>query len=378
MACARVVLFAVLATGAGVARSDELVHSLRRALRDKDATLRAARRTAVANHRTDSQPHRRLSVAYQVDSPMFCAPGDCSVDITTGVAGWTGAHVIRNHPHWAQVLHGSWIGATQSNLVARVQFHVTEPSCASFELAIAADGTLSSALLNGRSLPLPPHGYQSTTALPNPQGLVAARGQSLFAHGTNHLVLAVTNDAGATGLYVNGAVHLLCPLDEATISMHPALGPAAGGTLVELRSNIHLYVKRWVRCNFGQISTVGTVVDASAILCRAPLLPGATSRGWVNVELATSHQGRATVGINYKGPLIHLVERHYYMRMHMHMWTIVKLNLIRRVRVRVRVRDRRSARLCKLLLSRRAEHIALTSVDGADHRWHGCLLIWAI
>ena len=67
MACARVVLFAVLATGAGVARSDELVHSLRRALRDKDATLRAARRTAVANHRTDSQPHRRLSVAYQVD-----------------------------------------------------------------------------------------------------------------------------------------------------------------------------------------------------------------------------------------------------------------------------------------------------------------------
>lgn len=40
--------------------------------------------------------------------------------------------------------------------------------------------------------------------------------------------------------YVSGGVHHLCPLDEATITMRPPVGPVAGGTLIELRASVQV------------------------------------------------------------------------------------------------------------------------------------------
>ena len=125
-------------------------------------------------------------------------------------------------------------------LVASVSFHVDNPGCASFDLALAGDGKIRSAQLNGHALTVPSHDFRYTTAQTGTAGLTAARGKNLFSYGTNSLVLTVANDAGAIGLYVEGAVQLLCPLDEATISMRPSQGPATGGTLLELRSNVQV------------------------------------------------------------------------------------------------------------------------------------------
>jgi hypothetical protein len=225
---------------------------------------------------------------------------------------------IRGDPLWAQVSHGSWIGAhadiahtrARSLLVASVSFHIAEPTCASFALAFAADGHVRSALLNGNSLHVPPHGFRTTTAQVGAAGLTAGRGQGLFSFGLNRVVLTITNDAGALGLYVSGSVQLYCPLDEATISMHPALGPAAGGTTVKLRSNVLLYVERWIRCSFGDTSVHGTVVDGYTMLCRTPELAPLSLRTWVDVAIVSSHQGDASVGVHYRGQ--HLSGSFYY------------------------------------------------------------------
>jgi hypothetical protein len=154
---------------------------------------------------------------------------------------------------------------------------------------------------------------------------VAARGHGLFAYGTNSLVLTVANDAGALGLYVAGSVQLLCPLDEAAISMHPAQGPVFGGTTIEVRSNVQLYAARWIRCSFGDARVSGTVVDAYTVSCTSPGFTQSNSqnnnqnqnnennamlqatanmmntRGWVDVSLVTSHQGHAAAGVHYQG-----------------------------------------------------------------------------
>ena len=110
--------------------------------------------------------------------------------------------------------------------VASVSFEISEPSCASFDLSFAADRQVVSAQLNGRPLTVPSHGFLRTTAQEGKPGLRAERGVGLFAHGRNNLVVYVENDAGALGLYVSGNVQLLCPLDEAMVTMRPASGPA--------------------------------------------------------------------------------------------------------------------------------------------------------
>ena len=213
------------------------LQSLRQALRDKDAEIRATRRTSAADG------GRQLSSSSSSPtSSALCESGACQIDLTTGVAGWLGAGATPSDPRWALVHAGSWIGdingrTAPSMLVATVSFHIEEPGCASFDLAFAADGKIRSAQLNGHALAVPSHGFQFTTAQTGSVGLTAARGKGLFSYGTNSLVLTVANDAGAIGLYVEGTVQLLCPLDEATISMRPSQGPAGGGTLMELRSN---------------------------------------------------------------------------------------------------------------------------------------------
>ena len=250
---------------------------------------------------------RRLQAATPAVGPELCSSGDCRVELTTGLAEWSGARPTRSDPHWAPVYRGQWIGESnpdtaRSLLVASVSFRVAEPACASFDLAFAADGRVRSAQLNGRALFVPPHGHRTTTAQLGATGLIAARGAGLFFTGMNSLVLTVANDAGALGLYVAGSVQLLCPLDEASISMRPALGPSTGGTLLELTSNVMLYAERWIRCSFGELSVDGTVyTDGKTVRCVSPNIPRPLLRGWVDVQLVTSHQGLAAVGVHYKG-----------------------------------------------------------------------------
>ena len=139
-------------------------------------------------------------------------------------------------------------------------------------------------------------------------GVVAERA---FAYGTNSLVVSVANDMGAIGLYVDGTVQLLCPLDEATISMSPASGPVLGSTLVEIRSSVQLYVEHWIQCRVSshesKMSTA-TVIDASTIRCLTPV--HSQPRGWAEIEVVTTHQGAAAVGVHYQGQ--HLAGKFYY------------------------------------------------------------------
>ena len=240
-----------------------------------------------------------------------CTSTDCQTELTTGVAGWVGASATPSDPHWARVYHGAWIGESnpaRSLLVASVSFRISEPSCASFDLAFAADGRVRAAQLNGRALVVPPHNHHATTAQSSSAGLVAVRGRGLFAFGVNSLVLTVANDAGALGFYVAGAVQLLCPLDEATVAMSPASGPADGATRIELRSNVRLYTARWVQCAFGDYAVQATVVDGYTMRCHTPTMQllhlstaSVPTRGWVDVGLVTSNQGAAAVGVHYKG-----------------------------------------------------------------------------
>jgi hypothetical protein len=266
---------------------DEMLNSLRRALREKDATLRS-RRTGgpqrAKSEQAGESSMRRLQ-STDGDGPQLCTSGACRIELTTGVAGWAGAAATSSDPHWAAVSAGSWIGDSDpdrapSLLVASVSFDLTEPSCASFDLALAADGRVRAATLNGRALVVPSHSHRVTTSQAGRAGLVAARGSGLFAHGRNSLVLTVANDAGALGLYVAGDVQLLCPLNEATVRMTPAHGPVAGGTIVQLTSNVQLYMERWIVCAFGGTNTYASVVDAYAVRCPSPMLRTPTLRGW--------------------------------------------------------------------------------------------------
>ena len=218
----------------------EVVRSLRRVLREQDASIRTTRRLTTAGPQTPAaeappleDSSRRLQTLSAGTSVALCGSGECLVELTTGLAAWRGADPTRTDPHWAQVTSGSWIGESNpdiapSLLVASASFRVNEPGCASFDLSIAADGRLRSATLNGHALTIPSHSHRSTTSQSGTPGLIAGRGLNLFAYGSNSLVLTVANDAGALGLYVSGSVQLLCPLDEATISMRPAQGPADG------------------------------------------------------------------------------------------------------------------------------------------------------
>ena len=300
VACVLELLYIMTAFAQGTSEDEAVLHSLRRALRDKDTALRSTRRADAPDY------GRKLQAGS--DEPHLCGEGDCRVELTTGIAGWSGAARTRSDPTWAQVTHGSWIGNADADaaphlLVASVSFNVAEPGCASLDVSFAADRKLRSAQLNGHGLSVPPHSHRATTAQAGRSGLTVLRGRGLFSLGTNRLVLTVSNDAGALGLYVSGSVQLLCPLDEAKITMHPTQGPATGGTLVEVRSNTHVYVERWIRCTFGRTSVSGTVVDASTVRCSTPSLASASPQGWVGVELVTSHQGHAMVGVHYKGVL---------------------------------------------------------------------------
>jgi hypothetical protein len=296
--------------GAQLDAGDPVLLSLRRTLREKEAELRSERRRNSG---------RQLSSELQVENEL-CSSGECRIELTTGIAGWVGGHATPPDFHWAKVdgehgyEHGNWIGDSNTVtapalMVASVSFEITEPGCASFDLAFAADGRVRSARLNGHALVVPKHSYRTTTAQAGTAGLRAARGHDLFSYGRNSLVLTVDNDDGALGLYVSGSVQLLCPLDEATISMKPAAGPVGGHTLVELRSNVQLYVERWIRCRFGGQMMEGTVVDSSAVRCLSPRL-NKQPRGWVDVEIVTSHQGNAAVGVHYQGQ--HLAAKFYY------------------------------------------------------------------
>ena len=318
MALAAISALLALAPALEPANNDDMLQSMRAALRSKDEQLRTMRRSSD-NSAFSPDPQsaagvplrepqmRRLQAATPAVGPELCSSGDCRVELTTGLAEWSGARPTRSDPHWAPVYRGQWIGESnpdtaRSLLVASVSFRVAEPACASFDLAFAADGRVRSAQLNGRALFVPPHGHRTTTAQLGATGLIAARGAGLFFTGMNSLVLTVANDAGALGLYVAGSVQLLCPLDEASISMRPALGPSTGGTLLELTSNVMLYAERWIRCSFGELSVDGTVyTDGKTVRCVSPNIPRPLLRGWVDVQLVTSHQGLAAVGVNYKG-----------------------------------------------------------------------------
>ena len=269
-----------------------MVTSLRDLLREEES---------LHNHAASERRSRRRLV----DEPMVvpCGSDGCQVDLTTGVAQWVGAAALLRKPSWAQVHHGSWIGSphpARQLVVASVSFEVTEPACASFELSFAIDGRVLSAELNGRPLQVPPHGYRQTTEDAGSEGLVAQRGQAAFALGTNSLVLSVARGAGDIGLYVSGAVQLLCPLDEALISMHPTSGPAAGATPVVLTSTVHIYTENWIRCRVSGSVVDALVIDASTIRCVTPPLRHRL-RGWAQFEIVTPLQGTVAVGAQYLG-----------------------------------------------------------------------------
>lgn len=269
-----------------------MVVSLRDLLR-KEASLH--------NHATSERRSRRRLV----EEPMVvpCGSDGCQVDLTTGVAQWVGAAALLRKPSWAQVHHGSWIGSphpARQLVVASVSFEVAEPACASFDLSFAIDGRVLSAELNGRPLQVPPHGYRQTTEDAGSEGLVAQRGQAAFALGTNSLVLSVARGAGDIGLYISGAVQLLCPLDEALISMHPTSGPAAGATPVILTSTVHIYTENWIRCRVSGSVVDALVIDASTMRCVTPPLRHRL-RGWAHFEIVTPLQGTVAVGAQYLG-----------------------------------------------------------------------------
>jgi hypothetical protein len=70
-----------------------------------------------------------------------------------------------------------------------------------------------------------------------------------------------------------------------------------------------LYVRGFIQCRFGGTSSNGIVIGPSTIQCSAPGL-APQPRGWVDVELVTSHQGAAAVGVHYQGQ--HLAGKFYY------------------------------------------------------------------
>jgi hypothetical protein len=221
--------------------TNDLVALLRQTLRSKDASLRATRQLqshAQSKHQSDAAAHAGQRVS--------CTLGDCAIDLTTGIAPWSGVGLIAAAQQgWAHIEHGHWIGSTKAAsepklLVASVTFPISEPNCASFQLAIAAEGKIHSATLNGYPLVVPPHSHRVTTAQAGSEGLDAKRGSNLFKMGSNTLVVTVSSDVAVLGLYVSGYVQLLCPMDEATLTMQPAHGPVYGGTVVELRSNVHV------------------------------------------------------------------------------------------------------------------------------------------
>lgn len=228
----------VLSRAAESNSRDDIVSSLRRA-------LRAARAAQAA-----TRNGRQLSaVVAGKDSFNSATPlcsitsSDCFIELTTGIAGWVGASVTTPDPNWAPIFRGAWIGDADQNtapsiLMASVSFQINEPGCASFDLAVTSDGRVRSAQLNGKYITISSHGQRANTLQEGAAGLVAPRGSGLFAHGTNSLVITVSNDAGGVGLYVLGSVQLLCPLDEAIVSMKPTLGPTAGHTTITLTSNV--------------------------------------------------------------------------------------------------------------------------------------------
>ena len=289
---ARLVLWSALTSTAG-----DLISSLRHMLREKETALRVL----PPVNAPDELARRRLNGA---PTSFLCNSGPCRVELTTGVARWVGAAVTSVQPHWAHIIDGSWIGissqAPPSFLVASVSFEITEPACAAFDLAFAADGRVLSAELNGRPIAVPDHGYRQTTADAGTQGLVAERGASLFTTGTNSLLLSISRDSGTIGLYVRGAVQLLCPLDEATISMDPASGPVAGATSVTLRSTVHLYSDGWIRCYMQDHSVDAVIIDTNTVRCVTPSV-SRHPRGWADLEIVTSHQGNSAVGFRYQG-----------------------------------------------------------------------------
>ena len=68
-------------------------------------------------------------------------------------------------------------------------------------------------------------------------------------------------------------------------------------------------MRGFIQCRFGGTSSNGIVIGPSTIQCSAPGL-APQPRGWVDVELVTSHQGAAAVGVHYQGQ--HLAGKFYY------------------------------------------------------------------
>ena len=171
-------MYALLLYAATIASEvDDVLTSLRSALRQKYAALRAVRRSAAV----EMAPGRRLSST----SGDLCSDGDCRIDSTTGIAGWMGASATPREYHWAEVSRGSWIGGSSQSapsfFVASVSFHIAEPSCASFDLAFSADARVVSVQLNGRPLAVPAHSFRSHPPLSNQPSLL------FTAHHTNDL-----------------------------------------------------------------------------------------------------------------------------------------------------------------------------------------------
>ena len=234
---------------------DGVISSLRQALREARASMRTSSAATARGRQLNPAASAQAATPEEL-----CSSGDCLIELTTGIAGWTGAGATVPDPHWAPVYWGKWIGdgnpeTAQGLLIASVSFRVSEPACASFNLALAADGKVQSAQLNGRPLAVPSHTHRTTTSLAGSAGLVAARGIGNFVSGINTLVLTVVNDAGALGLYVQGSVQLLCPMDEATVSMKPAHGPTAGHTTVVLTSNVQVRACGWQHVRMGERKT---------------------------------------------------------------------------------------------------------------------------
>jgi hypothetical protein len=234
---------------------DGVISSLRQALREARASMRTSSAATARGRQLNPAASAQAATPEEL-----CSSGDCLIELTTGIAGWTGAGATVPDPHWAPVYWGKWIGdgnpeTAQGLLIASVSFRISEPACASFNLALAADGKVQSAQLNGRPLAVPSHTHRTTTSLAGTAGLVAARGIGNFVSGINTLVLTVVNDAGALGLYVQGSVQLLCPMDEATVSMKPAHGPTAGHTTVVLTSNVQVRACGWQHVRMGERKT---------------------------------------------------------------------------------------------------------------------------
>lgn len=96
---------------------------------------------------------------------------------------------------------------------------------------------------------------------------------------------------------------LILSLDRTSVCPHESIANASSPT------NSQLYVESFISCLFGGTSTSGIVLNPWTVRCVTPAMVP-QSHGWVQVELASSHQGTTTVGLFNVGQ--QLADRFYY------------------------------------------------------------------